>query len=160
VNFPAYLDFLRQELVPWVRQNYHVTTDPARTIVGGASLSGVTAAVAALHYPDMFGNVLSQSGWFGWKPENDTEHEWVARQFAQAPKTSVRLYLEAGSLEFDEGSRDQPSLLLSNRHLRSVLQAKGYPVYYHEYQGAHQPVVWQGTLADGLVSLIGKRVSS
>jgi len=157
VNFPAYLDFLKQEFIPWARQTYHVTTDPSLTIVGGSSLSGVTAAIAALRYPDLFGNVISQSGWFGWKPEDDTEHEWMARQFAHATKASVRFYLEAGSLEFDEGSRDQPSLLLSNRHLRTVLQAKGYSVYYNEYQGAHQPVVWQGTLADGLLSLIGKK---
>lgn len=155
VNFPAYLDFLRQELIPWIRQNYHVTTDPKRTIVGGFSLSGVTAAVAALRYPDVFGNVLSQSGWFIWKPEDDTENEWVARQYAATSLLPLRFYMDVGTFEVWESK--EPNQILGNRHFRTVLQAKGYSVNYCEYQGAHQPVVWQGTLADGLVALIGKK---
>jgi enterochelin esterase-like enzyme len=35
------------------------------------------------------------------------------------------------------------------------LQAKGYPVYYSEFNGAHVFVCWQGSIADGLLALIG-----
>src|SRR6185295_19894045 len=39
-----FTDFLVQEIVPWVRQTYRVTTDPQRTIVGGVSAGGLAAA--------------------------------------------------------------------------------------------------------------------
>jgi hypothetical protein len=41
-------------------------------------------------------------------------------------------------------------------HLRDVLQAKGYDVYYMEFNGGHNYICWQGTLADGLPALMGK----
>ena len=43
-----------------------------------------------------------------------------------------------------------------NRHLRNVLQAKGYRFRYVEFNGRHEFVNWQETLGDGLVFLLGK----
>ncbi len=57
-----FADFLVKDLVPWVRANYHVSSDPARTIVGGLSLGGLMASYCGLNHSDVFGNVLSQSG--------------------------------------------------------------------------------------------------
>ena len=48
------------------------------------------------------------------------------------------------------------NLLASNRHFRDILQAKGYPVHYREFSGGHSTVIWRGTLADGLIALLGK----
>ena len=33
--------------------------------------------------------------------------------------------------------------------------AKGYDVHYHEFPGGHDRLTWRGSLADGLLSLIG-----
>ncbi len=66
---PSFVDFLVQELPPWVRERYHVTTDPAKTIVAGQSYGGLAAAYAGFCHSDVFGNALSQSGSFWWKPE-------------------------------------------------------------------------------------------
>lgn len=49
-----------------------------------------------------------------------------------------------------------PSLLVANRHLRDVLQAKGYAVHYREFNGGHEVLNWRGTLAEGLLLLLGK----
>jgi enterochelin esterase-like enzyme len=38
-----------------------------------------------------------------------------------------------------------------------VLRAKGYHVRYEEYNGGHDYLRWRGTLADGLISLLGDR---
>src|SRR5262249_1739634 len=38
---PRFADFLASEVVPWMRQNYNVTTDPSRIIVAGSSLGGL-----------------------------------------------------------------------------------------------------------------------
>jgi len=158
--YPPYLDFLTSELMPWAHQHYHLTRDPAQSVVGGLSLGGTAAAYTGLRCPELFGNVLSQSGWFGWKPEDDSEYEWLPRQFAATPQLLLRFYLDAGLFETDTPSGDQPSLLLSNRHMRTVLHAKGYPVHYTEFNGAHDPISWQATLPYGLLALIGKDLTT
>jgi enterochelin esterase family protein len=144
-----FVDFLVQELLPWVHGKYNVTNDPRRTTAVGFSLGGLTAAYAAIQKPEVFGNVISQSGSFFWKPADDPEFEWLTRQIAAGPRTPARFYVEAGSLE-NGPKTGGPSLLIANRHLRDVLTARGYEVMYREYSGDHQSVNWRGTLADGL----------
>lgn len=150
---PPIVEFLAEELLPWVRAHYGVTRDPARTVVGGASDSGNIAAVAALLHPELFGNVLSQSGSFGQRPEGDPEPEWVARRIAEGPTTPLRFHIDVGALETTPGKQSGLSVLQANRHVRTVVRAKGYPLHYVEFAGGHQPLCWQGTLGDGLASL-------
>jgi enterochelin esterase family protein len=151
---PPFADFLVRELLPWARARYHIADDPSRTIVGGASYGGLAAAFAGLRHPEVFGNILSQSGSFWWKPDGDEEHEWLTRQFVVSPALPLRFYLDVGLLEntYDDG----PSQRCANRHMRDVLRAKGYPVHYVEYNGGHEYIWWRGTLADGLLALVGR----
>jgi enterochelin esterase-like enzyme len=153
---PPFAEFLARELIPWVRHGYRVTADPTRTAIAGSSLGGLAAACAATKFPDVFGNVLSLSGSFYWQPPGETEPEGLARQLATGPKLPLRFYLEAGLME-DRPRAESPSLLASNRHLRTVLQAKGYAVEYHEFNGGHSTLNWRGSLADGLLALFGER---
>jgi len=155
--YSPFNDFVAQELVPWTRERYHVTSDPAQTIVGGSSAGGLTAGFVALEYPEVFGNVLAQSGAFRWTP-GDREHEWLARQFAIREKLPLKFYIEAGILEVNSllALGDGPNLIIASRHIRNVLEAKGYPVHYAEFAGGHDYLSWRGTLADGLLALIGK----
>jgi enterochelin esterase family protein len=153
---PSFTDFLTQELLPWAHQHYHITSKPEQTIIGGISLGGLAAAYAGLRHPEVFGNVLSQSGSFWYKPENETEDEWLARQLAVSPKLPLRFYLEIGLLETAPVRESGPSMLIVNRHMRNILQAKGYSFRYAEFNGRHEYLSWQGTLADGLLFLTGK----
>ncbi|PYS22035.1 MAG: hypothetical protein DMF72_15195, partial [Acidobacteria bacterium] len=82
----AYADFLALEIVPWARANYHATDRPEQTIIGGASSGGLQAAFVGLKHAEVFGNVLSQSGSFPWKPDGEKEYEWLNRQFAASPR--------------------------------------------------------------------------
>lgn len=153
---PPMVDFLTDELIPLLRARYGVAPEPARTTIGGASAGGLAAAFAALRRPDVFGNVLVQSGAFPWAPDGEIEPEWLARQFAAAPRLPLRFYIEAGLFENSpEAGMPGTTLLGASRHLRNVLRAKGYPVHYVEYAGGHQEFNWRGTLADGLMSLSG-----
>jgi enterochelin esterase-like enzyme len=151
---PPFAEFLARELIPWVRRGYRVTDDPARTAIAGSSLGGLAAAFAAFKHPEVFGNVLSLSGSFNWAPRDDAEPEWLARQLAAGPKLPLRFYLEAGRQE-NRLRPDGTSLLGSNRHLRTVLQAKGYDVRYREFNGGHSILNWRGSVADGIVALLG-----
>jgi enterochelin esterase-like enzyme len=141
-----YIEFLAEEVLPWVQQTYHFKATASRTVVGGSSFGGLTGAFAALRRPDVFGKVLSQSGSFSMNnpAEDGGREEWLVRQFAQAPKRDVFFSLEVGQMEV------ATNVLASNRHLRDVLAAKGYEVHYFEVFGAHEPVHWRRTLPESL----------
>ncbi len=152
VRNPPFLNFLTQEILPWIRHNFHITTDPTQTIVGGSSLSGLAAGLAALQHADIFGKVIMQSGAFKWNPAFGWDipagevEEWLAREFASRPLLPLQFYIDVGQFE---------SLLTINRNMRDVLQKKGYPVHYQEYYGGHNVLCWRKTLADGLLALLG-----
>jgi enterochelin esterase family protein len=84
----------------------------------------------------------------------DSEPNWVARQFIARPKLPLRWHLDAGSEELDVSGGGN-SILLTTRTLRDVLRAKGYEVHYQEFAGGHDYLSWRGTLADGLIALMG-----
>ena len=96
---PQFADFMAKELVPWVRSRYHVTSDPAKIVVGGFSAGGLAAAYMGLRHPQVFGKVLSQSGAFWWAPDHyqnadsTTETNWMAQQYIAGSKLPVNFYL-------------------------------------------------------------------
>jgi len=153
---PRFADFLASEVVPWVRENYHVTKDAGKTIVAGSSFGGLAATFAGFRHPEIFGNVISQSGSFWWKPEADAEHEWLTRQFVTSPRLPVRFYLDIGLMETGATPDNGPDMVVVNRHMRDVLLAKGYFVHYREFNGGHEYLNWRGTFADALLALVGK----
>ncbi|MGK5629131.1 enterochelin esterase [Streptomyces sp. URMC 123] len=144
-----FVDFLADELLPWAGRTHGATPQARHTVVAGQSAGGLTAAFAALHRPDRFGNALSQSGSFWWPDgtEFDAGSEWLTRRFAVTERLPVRFHLEVGLQEW--------MLLPHNRHLRNVLEARGYEVSYREFNGGHDYACWRGGLADGLVTLLG-----
>ncbi len=162
---PEFNRALVTELLPWAHRLYNFTSDPHRTVVAGSSAGGLAAACAGLWHPETFGNVLAQSGAFHWTPppgsgltDSSSEPNWVARQFISSPKKPLRFYLDAGSAEFNAtGGAD--SILFCTRTLRDVLRAKGYEVHFQEFEGGHDYLSWRGTLADGLIALLGNMAS-
>lgn len=146
---PAFLRFLTEELMPWLHAHFNVTHDPAETIIGGYSLGGLAAAFTAMQRPDLFGNVLSQSGSF-WEGNANIKWEFLASKFQSSPRLPIRFFMEAGLLE--DVSDEGPTLLAANRHLAAILKGKGYSVTYQEIGGTHEPVHWRDTLPQALVS--------
>jgi enterochelin esterase-like enzyme len=88
----------------------------------------------------------------------------LMRELVDAERRDLRFYLDAGLMEGErdlgwvpEDERDEPSLLAANRHMRDVMRARGYPVHCAEFNGGHDWISWRGTLADGLLALLGHR---
>jgi enterochelin esterase-like enzyme len=150
----AFTAFLADELVPWLQQKYNLSHQPDQVIVAGSSYGGLAASFAALSRPEVFGKVLAQSASLAWSPENDPEAEWIARQVALRPLLPIQWYLEVGLLEYAPDVPYTP--LVANRHLRTVLEARGYRVQYREFTGGHEYVCWRSTFADGLIALTGR----
>ena len=174
-----FADFMARELVPWIRTHYNVTKDPKQTVLSGYSAGGLASAYVALRHPEVFGNVLSQSGAFWWSPEHNggvcgarcpetggrggdgnrdttTEGNFLVREFLARPKLPLRFYLTAGTFEFDrDGGGGE--ILEATRHLRDVLLAKGYQVHYQQFVGGHDGLSWRGGFGEGLIHLLGAR---
>jgi len=164
---PNFADFLAKELIPWTHAHYNVTSDPQQIVVAGSSYGGIASVFAGLRHPEVFGNILCQSGSFWWTPEraagfeNDAEGEpgWLAKQFLKVPKLPLKFYMDAGSFEVDTAGGGG-AILEPSRHMRDVLLAKGYEVHYQQFVGGHDYISWRGTLADGLIALVGKADTS
>ena len=170
---PKFVEYITKELLPWVHDNFNITPNPSQSVIAGLSYGGIASTYIAFKHPEIFGNVLSMSGGFSWSPgvefwlnrirefndferwwseEDEREGDWLARQFARSEKLPIKFYLDIGILE----KTDPTQLFIANRHFRTVLQAKGYPVYYKEFLGGHDFVCWRGSIADGLIYLLGK----
>jgi enterochelin esterase family protein len=172
-----FADFMANELVPWIRSHYNVTKDPKQTVLTGYSAGGLASAYVALRHPEVFGNVLSQSGAFWWSFEHNggvcgsrcpesggrggdgsrdatTEGNIMVKQILASPKLPLRFYLAVGTFEYDRNGGGG-EILEGTRHLRDVLLAKGYQVHYQQFVGGHDGLSWRGTLSDGLIALLG-----
>ncbi|MFI9756745.1 enterochelin esterase [Streptomyces sp. NPDC051963] len=144
---PEFVALLVDEILPWAATRLPVTDDPARTVIAGQSLGGLTAAYAASVAPHRFGNVLVQSGSFWWPDGPDAE--WLTRALAGTPRLPVRFRLSFGEQEW--------VALPAARRLRDTLAQAGYEdASYREFNGGHDYLCWRTELADGLVELLGR----
>lgn len=151
---PAFADYIANDVIHWLRATCPITTDPLHTIVLGSSFGGLAAVFLAFKYPNIFETVFSQGGWFRWHPEGDSEHHWLTRQLADAPKLPVRFLIQVGNLEIARMLDGGPSQLASNQYLRDALQAKGNFVSYQEYSGGHDASSLEFPLAQGLKEIL------
>ena len=142
--------FLIEELLPKVGMQYNITNDPTQTVIAGSSAGGLGATYAAYEYPQVLGNVLAQTGAFRLGGFGRPEC-WLIRKFVESDLLPIKFYLDVGLYE-DRGNGI--SALRTVRHMRDVLEAKGYPVAYAEHSGGHDYVVWRQTLVEGLINLI------
>ena len=146
--------FIASELMPWIRKRYRISNDPKLNVVAGASFGGLAASYTAFIHPDIFGNVLSQSGSFWWSPSYLTDPApspnagWMVKQVAESPRKPIRFYMTAGSWE-------SAGALSANRIIHSVLLGKGNKVDYIEVANGHNYANTQEALPDGLIALLG-----
>ena len=159
---PEFADFIAKELVPWVRSRYNVTVDPSRTVVGGYSAGGLAAAYMGFRHPGVFGNVLSQSGAFWWarttirtlmpRPRRIgwSGSSWLVRG-CRSSSTWTRARSRWTQPERATHSGSKSSLA------RRAAGGKGYEVHYQQFVGGHDGLSWRGTLADGLIALLGSK---
>ena len=152
-GLPPYTDYIGKELIPWIHSHFPTNTKAANNFIVGASFGGLAGMFLGLKYPNVVGNIISQSGAFFWFPREEREDGWLMKQFAFAKKLNLNIYLDVGCVEnvltFNKGA----SILSANRHLRDVLTAKEYQVFYQEYAGGHDYMCWQDTLPTALIEL-------
>jgi len=143
--------FMAGAFMPWLQAQFGALPKASRVTIGGASVGGITAAYVAFRHPELFGNVIAQSGafWRGNEGSSDPP-EWLIAQLRSSPRLPIRFYIEVGAGE----TQIAPNGLVfieANRHLRDVLREKGYVVQYVEVPGAkHEPTHWRAALPAAL----------
>jgi enterochelin esterase-like enzyme len=153
---PRFVRFLVDELLPWLRDRHGIDVPAARTVLAGSSLGGLEAAFAAFVAPERFGNVLAQSGAFLWSRESGPKSPpALFEEYAHAPRSRTRFYLDAGRLETVVVPGTSKSLLDGVREFRELLRQRGYRVGYTEFMGGHDYACWAAAIGGGLEYLLG-----
>jgi pimeloyl-ACP methyl ester carboxylesterase len=161
---PRLLAAIAHEIVPFIEQNFAVTTD--RTIIGW-SLGGLFTLYALFHEPKVFQRFLAVSPSLWW--ENGLPLRWEEEWAAAHDDLDARLFLAVGANEEapgggwrSEGFSDQIiawfQQVTNFRAFSDRLAARRYPslklgsvIFPDEYH----MTVYPAAVARGLVSLFG-----
>lgn len=159
-----FADFIATELISSIRSDYHIKSGAGHVVTAGASLGGLAASYCAVTHSEVIGNALSLSGSY-WITKTTLRSDLklpfpltltgqagdLIEELRSRDRQPVRFYVAVGRFELSSAQ------LGTNRELRDVLLLKGYPVTYEEVSGEHDNVWWRGSIADGLVSLLGSK---
>lgn len=145
---------LAGNLIPQLYKDYPniVWAGRTNTILAGQSLGGVTALMAALYAPEIFGTVISHSPSMWWSPDRNTpvmftenDTSWVSKQVLSMPPKNVNIRLGVGSLE--------GATVTHVHQLHQSLLATGLKSELSVYTGGHDYAWWRGAIIDGLTDL-------
>ena len=137
------LGFLQYNILPLARKELNlsdVEKTPGAYGVLGASMGGLMALYTGLRFPEVFGQVLSQSGAF--------YPEFVINNLIQAGQgKQIRIWMDVGTLEY---------LVTFNQRMVALLNQHGYDVAYQEFNGGHNYTSWRDDVPAGIEYLFGK----
>lgn len=148
-------DYVVQEIVPWIDQNYRTLADANHRAIGGLSTGGFGAANIALHHPDLFHYVLSLSGNFMAAPTWTGKDVWGGNAdlkaynspLLYAPKAPtirrLHFFLTVGSSETD-GTVEQ------TQQFAAVLDRLRVPHTLRLFPGKHTWTFWKTHIVDAL----------
>jgi predicted alpha/beta superfamily hydrolase len=148
-----YVDFLVNELKPFIDSQFRTRKGPENTGIGGSSLGGLISVYAALKYPYTFGKVLAFSNSF-----------WIAESIfnisAYSPDTIDNYpdcYMIAGDLE--GGAQ-----VVQMQRFRDSLLSFGWPnssvVALQHTDGRHQESYWAREFVPAFEWLFGQSSTS
>jgi len=154
----SYLQFLVQELKPFIDQKYSTLSNPSSTFIAGSSMGGLISMYAVCEYPEVFGAAACIST--HWPGSILLDDDRIPNAFMQyltvkipSPKNH-RFYFDYGTENLDSKYK---------RHQQKVNELfvqKGYSVSNYlslEFKGAdHKEVDWKKRFATPIRFLMQK----
>jgi enterochelin esterase family protein len=143
----ATLAFLMTEVLPLAKKVLNlidIDACPGEYGVLGASMGGLMALFTGARIPQVFGNVLSQSGAFSWGNFDMVVFDLLKLGDVRPLK-----------IWMDVGEYDLAGLLLSNQRMQALLNQRGYSHSYREYHAGHNFPAWRDDIWRGLEALYG-----
>jgi predicted alpha/beta superfamily hydrolase len=157
--------WLADVVVPRVREQFNITTDPTRTCIGGASLGGLMSVYAATTRPEVFGLVLIESCSMlgdGGRPILDHLSGLHASKAVDA--LPFRVAIGMGTHELGASTRDADrneryvawSLTLRDAFIRAGVPAPSVRLNVAEGHSHHEPA-WAERFPDAITFLLAPR---
>jgi predicted alpha/beta superfamily hydrolase len=148
--------FVVEELKPFIDSTYRTLPDAANTGIGGSSLGGLVTLYMGVHYPHIFGKLISMSPSVWWA------RRAILREIKKAQgKFNQKIWLDVGTCEGD----DPDSCVGNVRDLRDALLARGWEsgkdLRFVEDEGAgHDEKAWGFRMRDALTFLFPPRAGN
>lgn len=141
--------FVVEELKPFMDLTYRTLADSKNTGLGGSSLGGLVTLYMGLHYPHIFGKLMSMSPSIWWA------RRAILREIRKAQgKFNQKIWLDIGTCEGD----DPDSCVRNVRDLKDALVLRGWELgvdlKFLEDEGAgHDEKAWGFRIRDALTFL-------
>lgn len=133
----AYLRFLAHELVPYLDETYPTYQIGMGRALIGDSLAATVSLLAAVKYPNIFGKVLLHSPMVNEEVLSQVENIRTPHSF------SVYHIIGTGEDKVKTTNGQIENFLIPNRQLNSLMQEKGFSLFYDEFEGDHTWKHWQ-----------------
>ena len=100
-----YLEFITEELMPFINQNFRVIQEREYTSICGSSLGGLLSIYALMNYPDVFAScaALSPSIWWDNRAILDYMENW------DYDVQNLKLWVDMGWYENEENEENEES---------------------------------------------------
>lgn len=141
-----FVEFLVEELIPFVSQRYPVTKDPALTVAVGSSFGGLAALNCAFMRPERFGLVAAQAASAAYSPEPTPERGLVLRILEEHQALWARFHLCIGSRETYVCPGYDQSGVIAHREMVKMISERAPDVKSIEYEGSHDYICWRYSL--------------
>jgi enterochelin esterase family protein len=150
---PALWRAIQDELLPLLA-SHGVTVDPARFVVAGQSLGGLSAVNAALDFPDLVSRVACQSGSFWWA--SDLPGHGISLDGPAGGDTAERLHgrdLSGLRVAFDVGEHE-PKMHRHCEAVEALTAQAGADVRVNRSPAGHDRVGWRHALVRDVAWLL------
>lgn len=137
--YDPFAAFLVEELVPALDGAYATDPQPTSRAILGTSLGGLFAGYLGATQSSTFGKLAIQSPAFWYDQANNGD--FIYQRFQQQPQLPLDIFMTTGTINDTEDGA---------RRLRSLFEAKGYPLVYHEVAEGHSWGNWRALLDDML----------
>ena len=129
----AYVDFLINNLKPYVDKNYHTLKDAKNTSIAGSSMGGLISMYAVATYPKVFGNAGIFSPAF-----------WLAKPIEADLKKSLP-YLSKNKIYFVAGNLESKTMISDMRSVAEIVNPTGKNnniKFVEKADGEHKEWFW------------------
>jgi predicted alpha/beta superfamily hydrolase len=145
-NGDAYLDFIENELMPYIESSYRAKTGAENTLMMGSSLGGLISFYAGWTRSETYGRGAGMSSSFWW----DNEEMAAVVAAYNGPLKPVDFYIDIGA---NEGS------VAATNNMANTLLSQGYVqganmYYYYDSNGSHTESSWRNRLTIPLQYLL------
>lgn len=144
----AYYMFTKDELVPFLEQNFSISSNRLERGFAGASMGGLISFYLAYQLRDTFGLALCQSSAFFFNSPRNIHVSNLLSDLDYTVLSNSKIWLDCGNI----GDLEQ-LLLQGNRELVVRLKNNKIPHQYVELNEAHNWTNWQKRLESAVLYL-------